>query len=165
MKKEQYERIIAYFEASKWRSLILEGTAKILPVTTAAIYLCFAALLFIFKDPRTWSFSLVPALTFVCVTCIRKIINRPRPYDTLGYEPFLKYKEGKGQSFPSRHTASAWIIAFACFYVHPVTGIIMILIALAVSLSRILAGMHYISDVVAGFLFSVVAAIIGFIIF
>ena len=73
-------------------------------------------------------------------------------------EPLIKHKQG--ESFPSRHTVSAFAIAFACLKVSLPLGIVMLLLAITVSLSRILCGVHYISDVISAI---VIAFIIGFI--
>ena len=96
-----------------------------------------------------------PLSAFLFVTVIRKLINRPRPYDTMTIDPLISHKSG--QSFPSRHTVSAMIIALVCFDIHFGLGLFVLIIAIMISLSRILAGVHYISDVI-------VAMIIAFLI-
>ncbi|MCI6018158.1 MAG: phosphatase PAP2 family protein [Clostridiales bacterium] len=165
MKKETYEKIIRYFEASKMRSLLLEGVAEILPLTMALIYGCLCFVLLINKNPIVWRFAAVPAIVFIFVTAFRTVVDRKRPYAKLGFVPFLKYKEKKGKSFPSRHTASAFIIAFACFYFNAAAGIVMLFAAAAVAASRVLTGMHYISDVIAGIVISMAAAWLGYYVF
>lgn len=162
MRKETYIKLIEYFETSKIRSAMLEGISKLLPLAIALVYACLCAALVIFKSQHAARFIVVPVGVLIFVTALRTVINRPRPYTKLGYTPFLKYKEGKGQSFPSRHTASAFIIAFACLYIYPMLGIIMLLLAVLVAASRIITGMHYISDILAGILCSFVAALFGF---
>jgi undecaprenyl-diphosphatase len=53
-------------------------------------------------------------------------------------------------SFPSGHTITAFSVAltFARFY--PEMGIALVLCAVSVALSRIILGMHFLSDVIAG---------------
>lgn len=164
MTKEKYEKMIDYFERSKVRSLILECICKIFPALCAAVYAAFIILLAIFRSGSFLKFVLIPLITFILVTVIRKLINRQRPYEALGYTPFLKYKEGKGQSFPSRHCASAFIIAFACMSVHIGVGIGMLVVAALIGASRFVSGMHYLSDVLAGILFSLFIAVLGFVV-
>lgn len=67
-------------------------------------------------------------------------------------------KTTSGESMPSRHTASAFIIAITVFYFNRYLGIVAIIIATLIALSRVLAGVHFIRDVLAGLLIS---AIIG----
>ena len=56
-------------------------------------------------------------------------------------------KPKKGESFPSRHAVSAMIIALVCFGINIYLGIFALVIALLICISRIMAGVHYISDV------------------
>lgn len=159
MKKETYEKMIRFFEKSKGRSLILEGTCKILPLLSAAIYLVCGAGLFYMGDRRLAPYLCVPAAGVIFITVLRKLINRPRPYEALGFIPFLKYKEGKGQSFPSRHTASAFLICAACFYIFTWLGVITLVIAVFIALSRFVSGMHYPSDIISGIFISLLIAV------
>ena len=51
---------------------------------------------------------------------------------------------------PSRHTASAFIIAMTFLYVNIPLGVFMLATAALISASRVLAGAHYIRDVLVG---------------
>ncbi len=53
---------------------------------------------------------IVPFLGFVTLTIVRRIINRPRPYEVDGIPPLIE-KDTSGKSFPSRHVFSAYMIA------------------------------------------------------
>lgn len=104
----------------------------------------------------------IPAVTFFSVTILRKIINRPRPYEALNINPLIK-KDTKGKSFPSRHSASIFTIAMASFMFSPAVAVTLIILGIIMCLSRVLAGVHYISDVVCGALYSIILGLIGFI--
>ena len=99
---------------------------------------------------------LVPMHVFLGVTLLRVIIDEQRPYERFD-TPSVFGKTTKGKSFPSRHTASAFIIAMAFMYVDFWWGMLAMLIALLIELSRIMAGAHYIHDVLAGMAISIVA--------
>lgn len=159
MKKETYEKMIRFFESSKGRAVLLEGICKILPLICAAVYLVCGAALFYMGDERLFPYLCVPAAGVVFVTVLRKLLNRPRPYEALGFTPFLKYREGKGQSFPSRHTASAFLISSACFYIFVWLGTVMFVIAVLIALSRVISGMHYPSDIISGIFISLLIAV------
>ena len=107
-------------------------------------------------------FLAIPALCLVSVTILRNAINRMRPYDAMGYLPLLSKKSGAGKSFPSRHTASAWVIASACCFLSPLYGGIMFVVALLVGTSRVLAGVHYLSDVLVGAGFALLCSLLFF---
>ena len=96
---------------------------------------------------------------FVGVTLLRKIFKRPRPYEIYGYTPILS-RNGKGDSFPSRHTYSVTVIAFASFQISPYLFVVNAMIALVLGAMRVLGGVHRVSDVVCAY---VIALLIGII--
>lgn len=113
------------------------------------------------KDIRVIKVVIVPAVTFLGCTVYRKIVNRERPYEKYNITPLFP-KDTKGKSFPSRHTVSSFIISFAFMYINTGLGIGGIILSLVLSFLRPIAGVHYISDILGGILFSVVFALIGF---
>lgn len=131
---------------------------RYIPVITFIIYPVVIIYLFFTNNPLLLETIIRPCIAFTVVTIFRKIINRKRPYEAMDIEPLIKHKQG--ESFPSRHTVSAFAIAFACLKVSLPLGIVMLLLAITVSLSRILCSVHYISDVISAI---VIAFIIGFI--
>lgn len=139
------------------KSLIISFT-KYIPIITLIIYPCVLLYLLITNNDLFLSTLVKPLLSFLIVTVIRKVINRQRPYETMKIEPLLMHK--LGESFPSRHTVSAFAIALACLPVSLTLGIIMLILAFIVSLSRILCGVHFISDVISAILIAFIIAAI-----
>jgi phosphatidylglycerophosphatase B len=162
MTAQQYQSCTDFFNRTKFRRVVLRLTVSILPLLNVALYVGAIVLLFFTNNPRLWRFVLVPACLFVTVTVFRRVINRPRPYDELDYTPFVTPRYGKGESFPSRHTASACIIALAFGYLQPAFGAVMGVIAVLIGVSRVLAGAHYPKDVLCGALVSLLFGIVGF---
>ena len=97
------------------------------------------------------------------LTIFRKIVNRPRPYDHMDIKPLKGHKHG--ESFPSRHSVSACIIALICFYANTYIGIFACIIAIIVSLTRIFSGVHHISDVFAAIIIAITVIVLIMIIF
>ena len=108
-------------------------------------------------------FLIVPAVAFVLVSIMRSLINYPRPFVKYHFDPILPHK--KGQSFPSRHTTSAVVIAMACLYVSIPYGVIMLVLSALVAVTRVMAGIHYIRDVFVGAVIAVGLGLLGFFIF
>lgn len=98
-----------------------------------------------------FEFVLKPLMAFLLVTAIRKVVNRPRPYTKLGFTPLIS-KDEPNESFPSRHSVSAVIIALMFFKINVYLGTLMTIIAFLICLSRVLVRVHYISDVVVAIL-------------
>jgi len=70
-------------------------------------------------------------------------------------------KETAGKSFPSRHAACAGVIAVTALKTLPPLGVFLSLVALGICLSRVLAGVHFLRDVVAGLLLGAGIGVLG----
>lgn len=125
---------------------------KYTPYIPFVIYPIIIAYLFLIKHPLFIVTILKPSIAFIILTIFRKLVNRKRPYEIYNYEPLLSHKSG--QSFPSRHTLSAVIIALVCYDIHMILGIVMLILAIIIALSRIIAGLHHISDVIVAIIFA-----------
>ena len=125
---------------------------KYLPYVMYAFYPLLILYLFVIKHPLLMHTLMKPLIAFITVTILRKLINRKRPYEYMNITPLVSHK--KGQSFPSRHTLSAMIIALVTLDIHMTLGIIMIILASLIGICRILAGVHHISDVLAGAMYA-----------
>lgn len=100
------------------------------------------------------------AVPFCAVSLFRRFFNAPRPYEI--YEFYeIAPRDKKGSSFPSRHVFSAVIIAVFALSYSVVMGVILLLLSLILSVSRVLLGIHFIRDCVAGALIGALSAIIG----
>ena len=70
-------------------------------------------------------------------------------------------KDTKGESMPSRHVFSITIIAMCWLYVSVPVGIIMLMLVAIMAASRVLAGVHFVRDVVVGFAVGIICGIAG----
>lgn len=150
--KSFYQGIHDFFSVEH-RLKPLRFIYKKIPMFMAASYLLLLGYLAITWDIRFILSAAIPAFVFLSVTFFRKAFNFPRPYEAMKLPPLIP-KSKKGESFPSRHCASAFIIAGAFFYINPYAGIFFYLLAIMVGLSRVFAGVHFIRDVAAAFLYS-----------
>lgn len=98
----------------------------------------------------------IPAAAFIILSVARYWINRPRPYEKLAIQPLVT-KKTKGKSFPSRHVFSAFMIAATLSFVYS-WGWILFIPAGLMAILRVLLGVHYPSDVVAGALFALISS-------
>lgn len=141
-----YQSLLSYIHHFPIIEKITIKICHYFPYITFGLYPCILIYLLIIKSDLLLMTIIKPLSAFLIVTIFRKIINRPRPYENMDIEPLLEHK--KGESFPSRHTVSAFIIALVCFPINLYLGIFAIIVATIISISRILAGVHYISDVI-----------------
>lgn len=161
MTADRYRAVFSWFNARPAAKKALRAAAT---GGVAAVYLLYAWLILrlaLQRDPGLWPFLAVPAVVFLLGTGVRRAINRPRPYETLGFTPLFP-KDTKGQSFPSRHCFSAACIAVAAAYVSPLSAVVLGLLAVLIAMTRVLCGVHYISDVLAGLIFGAAASRLGY---
>jgi undecaprenyl-diphosphatase len=80
---------------------------------------------------------------------LKKISHRKRPCQ---YEPhcWSKVLPPDQFSFPSGHTMSAFSIAMVLSYYYPSLQAPLFFLAVSIAASRIVLGMHFLSDVLAG---------------
>lgn len=154
-----YEKTVNFFANNKLPRKILGLVYKWLPLLIFVSYPLMIVYVFFQRQGDIFKVVLVPFGVFVLVTVLRKIIKKERPYEKYGI-PSVFNKTTKGQSMPSRHTASAFVIAMTFLYVNPVLGIIALCIATLICISRLLAGVHFISDLIVGLAISIASGII-----
>lgn len=162
MNPKQYKVVYDWFKKRPMAYSILRVATKGLPLLVVAAYGWLILWLAVFCKAG-WQVLLrvigVPAVTFILGSVIRKMYNAPRPYEK-GIEPLLE-KQTKGQSCPSRHALSAGVIAAVWLMICPSAGIAMLLLAVGVCITRVLAGVHSIWDVTAGLLFGLGMGLTG----
>ena len=109
-----------------------------------------------------YAYILVPASGFVLLTLVRKWINQPRPYEVWEIIPLLD-KDSSGNSMPSRHVFSATIISMACLHANLPVGLILLVLSALLGFVRVLGGVHYPKDVLAGYVCGLLWGILFFI--
>lgn len=161
MNEQQYRTVIGWFNA---RPAAKKALRAVSTGATAAVYLLYLGLLAWLAWHAMWVplgvTAVVPAAAFVVGTALRAAINRPRPYTKYGFVPLFP-KDKTGQSMPSRHCFSAAAIAGTAWYVLPPLGAVLAVLGVLIAISRVVTGVHYISDVLAGLAFGGVFAVLG----
>ncbi|WP_157981093.1 phosphatase PAP2 family protein [Pseudidiomarina insulisalsae] len=87
---------------------------------------------------------------------IKRVLKRPRPYQALSITAVIKAHDQF--SFPSGHTTAAFLFAGLATTFFPELMPLWLLWAAAVGASRVLLGVHYPGDIVAGALLGTVLA-------
>lgn len=172
MKKETYVAMLAALRAhgSLAQALVICNKA-----ITYAIYVAYpVALAFLFVS-EGWADAplrgtlpsgpthliqafMVPFLSFIALTVARKAINAPRPYEVFGVAPLIP-KDKEGSSFPSRHAFSIFVIAttFLVALPTPLPGALAMGLGMLLAIIRVLCGVHFPRDVIAGGLLGILA--------
>ena len=130
-------------------SVIAAGLVALYTVGLSALYLLYAAVILL--------------LPFLLVTLLRRLINAPRPYELIDIYPSAP-KNKKGESFPSRHTFSIFLIATLCIPWRIYVAVTLAVLGVVLAVCRVLLGYHFVRDVVAGFAVGVISGVIGILI-
>ena len=150
--------------SKSYRLPLLKFSYRLFP---AFIYVLYPLTLLYLLLQRDWLFFqtfFLPLAGFLSVTWLRRFIGAKRPYEVFGLPPLIE-KTTKRKSFPSRHCASAAVIAVTLCQVHWLMGLVCGIIGVLIAVCRVLAGVHFPRDVIGGLLYGVVVGRIGLWIF
>lgn len=102
---------------------------------------------------------MIAAITIVFNKVIELSFFRERPF--VNYDVnLLSDKSHDDPSFPSNHAGGAFALAIAMFWKHRKAGIIFLMFALFMALSRLYIGVHFPLDVTVGALIALIVALI-----
>ncbi|MGY8871398.1 MAG: phosphatase PAP2 family protein [Pseudomonadales bacterium] len=125
-----------------------------------ALYLLLGSLLAIFESLDGASFLRLGLLAFVIelplYLLLKNIIRRDRPCRRLDLESVITPLDKFG--FPSGHAAAAFVFASVLAHVYPSVGLLAYMTAMLIGVSRVVLGVHYPADIVAGAAVGVICA-------
>lgn len=147
---------------ASWSPVIMRVVslrAWLLPWVFVAGLAAFVFVPLIFRKYRTYVkknasiiiYSLVSVgiARFVIVELLRLLIERPRPFEVLdGVTRLIPYVSDG--SFPSGHAAAFFALATPMVFYYRKTASLFLFAALVISVDRIIGGVHWPSDVIAG---------------
>ena len=159
MNENNYKKMLEYFRARKKAANVLIWQNRII---TSVFYIMYPVLLIMqIVKRQQWFFTAVTAgVSFVVVSVFRYLYNKTRPYEVYNEKPLIN-KTTKGKSFPSRHVFCLNVIAMCWLYYCLPVGIIMLVLGAAMAATRVLTGVHFVSDVLAGALIGIMSGIAG----
>lgn len=123
--------------------------------------------LFIWYDPLLLSYISATFLTgLILILAIKKAINRKRPFEKFKESEIIVFERKPiSRSFPSWHSynvVSNGLMIGLFFLNSPFITILILILAVIVSFSRIQLGVHYPSDVIFGSIFGIIGFLIAF---
>src|SRR5579871_3384440 len=108
--------------------------------------------------------ALAAALSVVLFNWMKRFAGRKRPCE-LEPHRWATLLPPDQFSFPSGHTMTAFAVAMPLLIFYPELGAGLLFCALSIAISRIVLGMHFLSDVVAGAMLGLGLGCLGFLAF
>lgn len=161
MKQETYIRISDYIRKYKYGECLIISINKIVTRLIYMAFLILIAYLVLNKDERVVRVILVTGISFIAVSIFRHIYDEERPYTQYDFRPII-IKEKAGESMPSRHVFSAFVIAMTFGYFNWGLGACMLVLGIIMAVGRVVSGVHFPRDVIVGAMIGIISGIIGF---
>ncbi len=105
--------------------------------------------------------GLSSVLSILMFLCLKRLTGRRRPCQ-IAPHCWATLLPPDQFSFPSGHTMTAFAVAIPLLLFYPTLAIGLLFCALSIAMSRILLGMHFLSDVVAGALIGTGLGYLGY---
>jgi len=141
---------------------VIGASAGFITLFGNEILLAFMGLLYYLLDRRE-NVSILLGILFaiaisdVLLSVLKGAYFRPRPYQVLS-NVILPVGQDEGSSFPSGHATRAFAVAAFLFLEKGWKHALFFLVSTAVATSRVLLGLHFPTDVLAGALLGIVLA-------
>lgn len=140
---------------------VINQLNRLITILVYATYPTVLIVLIFSRDVRFWRVLLAPSISFVLVSIFRNYVNAPRPYEVTGDIPIIK-KDTRGKSFPSRHVFSVFVIASTLYFISNPLGIFLMLAGVLLAILRVVGGVHFPRDVIAGAIIGILSGVLGF---
>ena len=144
------------------RGLHIFDKVAVLLVAISFAYALFV-LLFVAEYISALRLVMLSGIPFLVVSLMRSLINLKRPYEVfdIPYLCEMAEKRKKGHSFPSRHVFSAFLIGTLWLMYSPYVGVAVLLLGAFLALERVLLGIHFVKDVIAGAAIGLISGFVG----
>ena len=160
-----FEFLNSFAGRAEWADILIISSATLLPY-----WVLGAAFIFFLRSRKIILEALAAVILsrFLLTEIIRLFYNRPRPFDLpaealvkAGLEPVYQlFSHDPGYAFPSGHAAFFFALAAIIFLYHKGWGSLFFGAALLISISRVIAGIHWTSDILAGAAIGIASALL-----
>ena len=97
---------------------------------------------------------------WVIVEILKSTFNKPRPF--IKFAEIVKplFIHGGMDSFPSGHATFFGALALSVFFVNKKVGWLCVFIALIIGIARVISGIHFPIDILAGYILGVIVVLV-----
>lgn len=133
--------------------------SRFCPYMVAIFYMLFVLKIFLNHPLNLFVLTAEPLAVISITTILRITINRKRPAEKYNFIPIDGSKK-TGHSFPSIHVAASVSIALAVLRYGPNMGLLLALLAITITIARLISGVHYISDIISSIIIALMINLI-----
>ena len=133
--------------------------SKFCPWMIAIFYSLFLLKIVIESQTGFYLLFIKPFVVLLITVLLRILIDRPSPIQKYDLKP-IDDKKRIGHSFPSIHTSLAISIALTVIARGPNMGLLLSALAITITCTRLLTGVHYLTDILASILIALAIYII-----
>ena len=168
MTEERYKNLMAALSSRRIYVAAINNTDRAITVIIALGYVLAVVYTFFMTPAQLIPLVAVPGISFVLLSLFRRYYDAARPYEVYAIPPVLK-KDTLGKSFPSRHIFSIFVIGTTFLRLAQnashtpgiVIAAVILFMGIIQAILRVVGGVHFIRDVIAGALIGVAAGLIG----
>lgn len=160
MTAAQYNKMTAPIRSRKRLCQAVRLANRFTTLLVYAVYVIYILVLALRRSADMIPALAVPAVFFILLTAYRNRVNAPRPYELLDIQPII-IKQTRGHSFPSRHVFSVFIIAVTIGTQVLWLGIALAAVGVIIAVIRVIGGVHFPRDVIAGMLTGIITGLFG----
>ena len=164
------ERLLRSIYEKKRLSLALYVYSTAFSTAVALLFIGYIGFLaFEWEYLEILKLVITAGVPFFLVGLVRRIIGAKRPFEVYDFytESPKRGAFGIGRersasaSFPSRHAYSAFVVSVSIVFVSVPVGAVLLILSVLMCVARVLLGIHFVRDVVAGALIGSAAAVLG----
>lgn len=146
-----YEGINKFMYKHPFINSCVYFASKFCPWMVAIFYSLFLLKIVIESQTGFYLLFIKPFVVLLITVLLRILIDRPRPIQKYDLKP-IDDKKRIGHSFPSIHTSLAISIALTVIARGPNMGLLLSALAITITCTRLLTGVHYLTDILASIL-------------
>lgn len=143
-----------------WKHPFFKGCihfiSRFCPYMTIIFYSLFLLKIYIEWNSHLFYFIKQPLFSIIIVIILKILFNRQRPSKKYNIQPIDDIKK-ENYSFPSVQVAFSVSIALTVLRYGPNMGLLLSALAIAITISRFLSGIHYLSDIIISIIIALIA--------
>ena len=159
-----YPKIYRRIYSSRVWMDTLRHLDRLIVLFISVAFVTYLAFYFFFHSPlEAILYMMVSGVPLLAVTLMRRYFDFKRPYEVYDFEAMgiTPPSSKMGKSFPSRHAFSAFLIGTLMIELMLPLGVVILVLALLMSVARVLLGLHFLRDVAVGAALGVAMGVFG----